>query len=295
MSKTVNRFLEDVRYKVWTGFLNEIRHDVIRKQKESAAAEEEKQLIGRCLFYLTDFARTVREEGLLAAESEAEALEGENELENEIEALLLKAVQMVVDGITEEEIAEALSNEYWVSDLQGYKATAAYFCIRGVLCIPEHTNPLLLKQLLVSILPASIREDCVEICNQYEEKSRAEKEAEKNRAARFYFETDFSRTDIPASSAEWSWFEGQLAKMQNVEVQRFLREVDNEYLVQALVGMKKEYREKLAQNMSARLRELIMQECYRNADMDEEAIEEGAIHVMEALKLLQACGEVRQY
>lgn len=291
MGDTLDRFFDDMRYKVWNGFLNEMRHDVTEKQKTAVAAEKEKQLIGRCLFYLTDFARTAREKGVLAMEDAASALDDENETE----ALLFKAVQMVVDGMNGEDIAEVLSNEYWVSAPKGYQATAVYLCIRGMLFIQENTNPLVLKQLLVSMLPASVRKECVEICDQYEEKSRAERDAEKNRAAKLYFETDFSRTDVPMESAEWSWFEGQLAKMHDVEVQRFLREVENGYLMQALTGMKKEAREKLAKNMSARFRELILQDCYLNADMDDEAIKEGVAYVMEILKMLQACGEVRQY
>lgn len=267
---------------IWNDYLKDIRRNVIAMQKHAIPTEADKQLIGRCLFFLTDFAGIVREDVMLAIENEAAGLHRDNKAEE----LLYKAAMLIADGMTVEYTAEVLSNEYWSGDWKDYEATAAYLCIRGSTAILEGTNPWLLKQMLTSILPAGIRESSIEVCSKMEEKHRAERNADKNKAASLYFEMDFSRSESTAVRNALSWLEEQLLKMQDEKVQELLRSVDNMYLVPALVGMKKEPRAKIAQNMSSRLRNLIMQDCYRLSDIDDEAILEGAEYITRKIKTL---------
>lgn len=79
---------------------------------------------------------------------------------------------------------------------------------------------------------------------------------------------------------------------KNKERLRHQRDVDNMYLVQALVGMRQKTRQILARNLSSRLRAMIIEDCYQCADIDDSAIAEGAVYITEKLKVLQACGEI---
>lgn len=269
---------------IWNGYLNEMRHDVIAKQAKSIPTDADIELIGRIIYYVTDFAKSARNYGLLAMEEEASYLD----LENQTEAVLHEAVELIVDGCSQECVAEVLSNKYWVSRMEGGAAIAVYIGIRGALLVQEGTHPYSVQRIVSSMLPAEIKEKCMEVCHRYE----AEKKEKQNEIAKAYFETDFSRSEGREIRGAIAWLEREIFFMKDVEIQRLLQEVDNNYLVPALIGMKKKARQAIARNMSVRLREMIMEECYQLADIDDCGIEEGVMYVTEKLKMLQACGEI---
>lgn len=269
---------------IWMECLNEMRHDAIEKQKQMEPSEKSIELIGRMIYYLKSFAEAVRTYGLLAVEEEASQLD----LENVTEAILYEAAELVTDGNSPEFMAEVLSNYYWVSQPEGYAATAAYIAIRGILLVQEGMHPYGIMQIAGSMLPLGIREKCMEVCRNYE----AQKQEKKDETAKVYFETEFSRSENMEVREALDWLEREIIHMEDREIQRLLREVDNNYLVQALVGMKKNTRLAIARNMSTRLRKMIMEDCYQCADIDDCAIAEGAVWITEKLKVLQACGEI---
>ena len=269
---------------IWNGYLNEIRHDAIARQKQVTPTDADIELLGRMIYYVMSFAKAARTYGLLAVEEEASHLD----LENEAEAILHEAAELIVDGSSPECVAEVLSNYYWISQPEGYVATAAYIGIRGALLVQEDVNPYSVQLIAGSMLPVKIREKCIEVCRNYE----AQKQKKQDEAAKVYFETDFSRSEALEIREALDWLERELSYMTDREIQRLLREVDNNYLVPALVGMKQGTRQAIARNMSTRLRGMIMEDCYKLADIDDCAIAEGAVYVTEKLKVLQATGEI---
>ena len=269
---------------IWNGYLNEIRHDAIARQKQVTPTDADIELLGRMIYYVMSFAKAARTYGLLAVEEEALHLD----LENEAEAILHEAAELIVDGSSPECVAEILSNYYWIIQPEGYAATAAYIGIRGALLVQEDVNPYSVQLIAGSMLPVKIREKCIEVCRNYE----AQKQKKQDEAAKVYFETDFSRSEALEIREALDWLERELSYMTDREIQRLLREVDNNYLVPALVGMKQGTRQAIARNMSTRLRGMIMEDCYKLADIDDCAIAEGAVYVTEKLKVLQATGEI---
>ncbi len=269
---------------IWNGYLNEIRHDAIARQKQVTPTDADIELLGRMIYYVMSFAKAARTYGLLAVEEEALHLD----LENEAEAILHEAAELIVDGSSPECVAEILSNYYWIIQPEGYAATAAYIGIRGALLVQEDVNPYSVQLIAGSMLPVKIREKCIEVCRNYE----AQKQKKQDEAAKVYFETDFSRSEALEIREALGWLERELSYMTDREIQRLLREVDNNYLVQALVGMKQGTRQAIARNMSTRLRGMIMEDCYKLADIDDCAIAEGVVYVTEKLKVLQATGEI---
>ena len=268
---------------IWNGYLNEMRHDAIAKQ-DRAAADTEIELLGRIIYYVKRFAESARTYGLLAVEEEAAHLN----LENRAEEILNEAAQLIVDGCNPECVAEVLSNEYWISRLDGYEATAVYMGIRGALLVQKETHPYSVQIMVSSMIPIEIREKCMEVCRGYE----AQKQKKNEEIAKMFFETDFSRSEGLEVREAMDLLEREMICLTDTEIQRLLREVDNNYLVPALIGMKQKARKAIARNMSARLRGMIMEDCYRLADIDDCEIAEGAVYVMEKLKVLQACGEI---
>lgn len=269
---------------IWNGYLNEIRHDAIARQKQVTPTDAVIELLGRMIYYVMSFAKAARTYGLLAVEEEALHLD----LENEAEAILHEAAELIVDGSSPECVAEILSNYYWIIQPEGYAATAAYIGIRGALLVQEDVNPYSVQLIAGSMLPVKIREKCIEVCRNYE----AQKQKKQDEAAKVYFETDFSRSEALEIREALDWLERELSYMTDREIQRLLREVDNNYLVPVLVGMKQGTRQAIARNMSTRLRGMIMEDCYKLADIDDCAIAEGAVYVTEKLKVLQATGEI---
>lgn len=268
---------------IWNGYLNEMRHDAIAKQ-DRAAADAEIELLGRIIYYVKRFAESARTYGLLAVEEEAAHLN----LENRAEEILNEAAQLIVDGCNPECVAEVLSNEYWISRLDGYEATAVYMGIRGALLVQKETHPYSVQIMVSSMIPIEIREKCMEVCRGYE----AQKQKKNEEIAKVFFETDFSRSEGLEVREAMDLLEREMICLTDTEIQRLLREVDNNYLVPALIGMRQKARQAIAGNMSARLRGMIMEDCYRLADIDDCEIAEGAVYVMEKLKVLQACGEI---
>lgn len=269
---------------IWSGYLNEMRHDAIARQKQVTPTDAVIELLGRMIYYVMSFAKAARTYGLLAVEEEALHLD----LENEAEAILHEAAELIVDGSSPECVAEVLSNYYWISQPEGYAATAVYIGIRGALLVQEDVNPYSVQLIAGSMLPVKIREKCIEVCRNYE----AQKQKKQDEAAKVYFETDFSRSEALEIREALGWLERELSYMTDREIQRLLREVDNNYLVPVLVGMKQGTRQAIARNMSTRLRGMIMEDCYKLADIDDCAIAEGAVYVTEKLKVLQATGEI---
>ena len=269
---------------IWNGYLNEIRHDAIARQKQVTPTDADIELLGRMIYYVMSFAKAARTYGLLAVEEEALHLD----LENEAEAILHEAAELIVDGSSPECVAEILSNYYWIIQPEGYAATAAYIGIRGALLVQEDVNPYSVQLIAGSMLPVKIREKCIEVCRNYE----AQKQKKQDEAAKVYFETDFSRSEALEIREALDWLERELSYMTDREIQRLLREVDNNYLVPVLVGMKQGTRQAIARNMSTRLRGMIMEDCYKLAYIDDCAIAEGAVYVTEKLKVLQATGEI---
>lgn len=274
---------------IWNNFLKEIRNDVFQKQMQTQIEDADIELLGRTIFYLIDFAKGVKDYGLLYLDEADNLLEKCGETEACVmEKVLARAARLIEDGYREEYVAEILSNEYWLNPPQGWMATVVYIVIRGMLLLQAKEHGGTIEQMAVSLIPDTYRLACWEIKNRYaDEKGKKEGEA-----AKIYFETDFSKSDSLEVRECLDWLELQLAYMTDAEVQRWLREVDTNYLIQALLGMKKRTRQKIAKNMSSRLRELIMEECYRISDVDVEAILEGAVYVVEILKILQASGEI---
>lgn len=269
---------------IWSGYLNEMRHDAIARQKQVTPTDADIELLGRIIYYVMSFAKAARTYGLLAVEEEALHLD----LENEAEMILHEAAELIVDGSSPECVAEILSNYYWISQPEGYAATAAYIGIRGALLVQEDVSPYSVQLIAGSMLPAKMREKCIEVCRNYE----AQKQKKQDEAAKVYFETDFSRSETLEIREALDWLERELSYMTDREIQRLLREVDNNYLVPALIGMKQGTRQAIARNMSTRLRGMIMEDCYKLADIDDCAIAEGAVYVTEKLKVLQATGEI---
>lgn len=274
---------------IWNGFLKEIRQDAIQKQTQTRIGDADIELLGRTIFYLIDFAKGVRNYGLLYLDEADSLLQECGETDSCVmEKVLDRAAKLIVDGYRKEHVAEILSNEYWLNPPQGWMATVAYIVIRGMLLLQEEENGRTIEQMAVSLIPGAYRPACMKVKKRYADE-KGKKEGEE---AKIYFETDFSRSDSLEVRECLDWLELQLAYMTDAEVQRWLREVDTNYLIPALLGMKKRTRQKIAKNMSSRLRNLIMEECYRISDVDVEAILDGATYVVEILKVLQATGEI---
>lgn len=269
----------------WNDYLNEMRHHAITSQLSVGEARENHiEQLGKAIYYATRYASVARQYGLLAVEEEAMSLNKDNPME----ALLYEAVELLVDGCTEQWLLEMLSNFYWLNQPEGYEAAAEYICIRAILMIKEGHNPLWVQQIATSILPANIKGNCMEICHRYQEQDRRKQ----NEVAKTYFETNFTRNQEPLVRKALEELEQELIHLNDRAIQCLLREVENNYLVQAMVGMGNLARKALARNMSSRLREMIMEDCYQLANIDSLAIAEGAEHVVEKLRVLQACGDI---
>ena len=96
----------EVEKDIWQGYLNEMRHDAIETQRQMPPTDADIELLGHVTYVVKSFAETARVYGMLSVEEEASCLN----LENEPEAILYEAAEMLVDGCSLESMAEVLSN-----------------------------------------------------------------------------------------------------------------------------------------------------------------------------------------
>lgn len=273
-------------------YLNEIRHDAIEKQT-STIPQDEIQLLGRMMGFVVRFADVARKEGLLALESETNELNREEEEES----LLYEGVSLIIDGTDPNRLLEILSNLYWINHPNGYHATAQYLIIRGLLAIQDSEHPILTKKILSSMLPSKIRTICQNHCDDFVTEKEEQEKKDRFEIAKKYFQTDFSISEDFFILSTVGKLEKKILCLNDGAIQRLLRDVDNSDVTYVLAAMTQEGREVLTRNMSSRLREMLIIDCYNftkftRTSQRETVCAEAANRIQQTLKNLQNSGEI---
>ncbi len=143
--------------KILDTILDAVRLDAIMKLKnvDNITKDQPKQVIdaAKNIMRLADVAR---KEGLLALENMVETLRSD---------YLRQLIILVVDGTFPDMITEIATNLYWTNAPVGVNAMVDYIYLRGMLGIQNGENLAILNKLLMSLMPAELRQ---EFCSQME-------------------------------------------------------------------------------------------------------------------------------
>lgn len=270
--------------------LENVRLHAIEQIKSQPLSEEEQEQLFDAIAEVLILSRIGREEGLLALETAAE------EMDKKIvhSELLKNAVNLVCDGTDPDIITEILTSNYWVDSQSRIEYVVAYIYLRGILMVQDGMNPRVLEEILYAMVPSICREKGKEWSDQIVGLYRDKKLAE--------ILERYEKIDFVPSEQEVILYAGvleqKLRAMPDWDIQRALRDIDNEYLTNAMIALSDEAKEILFANMSRRLSYMIKTDIVHKVwclngeyRADEAAIEKALEIILSIIERLTDAGE----
>lgn len=223
-----------------------------------------------------------RKEGLLALEEEFS--------NREKYPVLRDYVMLVVDGTDPVLVTEITTNDYWARKLTGNDALIQYIYIRGTLMVQEGRNPLVIEEMLESLLPPEYRIKC----KMHVERHRNEWDRiNMQRILETYKMWKPIKVLDEENLAVMKEAVDLLMSCDDRSIQRILRDIDNSDLVCFLAGFKDEVHEKILNNMSQRLREMIIMDLmHASRYVRGDDVAKVAEKISKLIRRLEDCGDI---
>ena len=228
--------------------LDDVRRDAISKSELEYGVRN----IIDAIVVILEASNIGRKEGLLALE-ENYALGNTGTIIDDIS----HGFMMMVDGCDPMVIAEVLTNDYWANQYTGNDALKQYCLIRGVLLVQQGAHPVTIERILVSLLP-TVYHDMV--YNELEEKRKLIEAKNEERMLSWYENWEGVDTSNFKYIDKINELNLLISRLYDKDIQRILREVDNADLELALIVISKETRERFLNNLSRRLKFMILED-----------------------------------
>lgn len=229
--------------------LDEVRRDAIKKFEPEFGPKE----VIDAIFLILEAATLGRKEGLLALEERFYFESCREGLERSVS----NGVCLLCDAYDPVIITEMMTNAYWANNYTGNEALAQYCIIRGLLLVQQGENPYSIERLLLSLLPMDTRDEAEKEIDIKRNELRKQTEAQ---ILQWYEEWEGIDQKLIDFKPKIEDFESLIQKYDDRDIQRILREVDNADLELALIVISKECRSKFLDNMSTRLRAMILED-----------------------------------
>jgi len=261
-------------------YLEPVRQDAIAKFDANAPV----QPIFDALVGLEQLSNVAKKEGLLAVEAEFAQGDSGTAIDD-----VADGVMLVVDGTFSEDIAEIMTNQYWINKHQGNDAMRQYLFIRGLLMIQEGKSIRVFEQILTSALPKQIQLEYEEYIN----KKRAEWEEERYKQNLKRYE-NWEPTILRLTNAQEVIHEteGYILSLDDRSLQRVLRDTDNNDLVVCMKAMAKNVHDKIFSNTSRKLMLMLLDDIYQLRRCSEEDITEAALKIQGVMRRLVDAREI---
>lgn len=223
-----------------------------------------------------------RHEGLLALEEEFS--------DREKYPILRDYVMLVVDGTDPVLVTEITTNDYWARKLTGNDALIQYIYIRGTLMVQEGHNPLVIEEMLETLLPPEYRVKCKMHVERYR---REWDHINMQRVLAEYKMWEPVKVSDEENCVVMKEAVDMLMSCDDRSIQRILRDIDNSDLVYFLAGFKDAVHEKILNNMSQRLREMIIMDLMNASRYVRESdIAKVAEKISNLIRRLENCGDI---
>ncbi len=239
------------------GYYEELRtvHQEIMALEKTLLIEErelKKNHLLTAVQLVCDLSNVARREGLLALEEAVENMEAGVGIE-----YLKKMIMLVVDGTEREAIRTIGMTRYVCSMVSDYEALIYLMYLEGALLIQAGENPGLVGEKMKAFLPNELYEK-YDVLQENKLKA-AQKEQEENIIERLCQGKKFWN---PKDSG---YFVMKLADyticdLQDKELQRLMREIDNNDLSVAMKGLSGDARRRIFSCMSERLGKMIAED-----------------------------------
>lgn len=215
---------------------------------------------------LVQLSIVARNEGLLALESAADALD-ESLFYGEA---LKELVYPVTDGISLTIVEEIGMQRYFAGDMKGYQGLNYLLLLKGMSAISQNENPWIVEWKLRTMLPAELDQIyCQRKQERKEEKIKEEPDLSKVTEV---CQGIYTGEITGVGAAPVKYLDEVISKVSDRDLQRLLRELENSVLKVALKGLGREAREHVFHNMSKRLAVMIAEEMISEGFAEESEI-----------------------
>lgn len=265
-----------------------LSYDVTYDAVSKFDATKDVQPVFQAIATVVHMSNVGRKEGLLALE-EKFACNASPE-EKDVAPMVL----LVVDGTDPDIVSEILTNTYLANRYEGNEALKQYILMRGTLCIQAGLSPRLIEEMLLSLLPKSLHEDCKDLLE--EKKKFWEEEEDRKILERFksWKQVEIKSEEIKERVQE---VEKLVLSLDDRALQRAMRDIENCDMERCAAVFSDEAREFIFSNMSHRLRIATIKELIYIAsktswrEMDDDFLY-AAEHVEKVIRRLEAKGEI---
>lgn len=224
-----------------------------------------------------------RKEGLLALEDAA------NDTEDVFNGKYLKfMLLLIVDGTAPEVLEEICTAKYFSANLTGYEALHYLIMMFGSIALQQGEQLRIIEEKLLALIP----DDAAEIYRR----KKAEHEDDKAESGVHLLE-QYYNGDVAAKLGDEYYFELKatdyaIRSLDNREIQRVLREVENSDLELAMKGLSGEARHKLFDNLSNNLALMIAEDLEFMGSVRLKDISAAVVKILNVIIQLINSGEV---
>lgn len=226
-----------------------------------------------------------RKEGLLALEEECESLDKETE-----EKYFAELIMLVVDGTDSILVTEYALNRYFAANLTGYEGIIYLIYSKGILMIQTGEHPMVVEKILDSMLPENVKKLYME--KKREETERLKKSEQED--LQNNIDSICSKNPEADEKEHTLLSEASLVfeKKSDRDIQRILREVDNNELAVAMKALSGNACRRIFNNLSPRLATRIAEDIMYMGPVRMKDVDESVIKIMNVVLKLAKVGEI---
>lgn len=231
------------------------------------------------------FHTIARKEGLLALEVECESLNKETE-----EKYFAELLSLVVDGTDSILVTEYALNRYFAANLTGYEGIIYLIYSKGILMIQTGEHPMVVEKILDSMLPENVKKLYME--KKSEETERLKKSEQED--LQNNIDSICSKNPEADEKEHTLLSEASLIfeKRSDRDIQRILREVDNNELAVAMKALSGNACRRIFNNLSPRLAPRIAEDIMYMGPVRMKDVDESLIKILNIVLKLAKGGEI---
>ena len=227
---------------------------------------------------IINLANIARNEGLLALEDAAYSMDNKH---------LKSLLTLIVDGTDPKIIEEISIAKYFAACLKGYDALEYLIMSEGCLAIQAGEHPIIIEKRLCAMVPA-------EVVDLYLQKKDNKEEKKAKNTINL---EDFYQGNIAAEPGDEHYFQLRivdyaLASLDSRNMQRLLRDVDNNELAVAMKGLSGSARKNILCNLSERLALMIAEDMKCMGPVRIKDVVECCLHILTIIVKLLETGEL---
>jgi len=220
---------------------------------------------------IVDLTQKARGGGLLALEEDVDALN---------DTLLKKAINLIVDGINQEDVRKILQNYIIVGNYRNRRLLKRILIMEGMLALQRGSSPIIILELLASYFGEGFQPEYMGYF------SKAENAPRKKITVEYFMDEIKAKQYFNLDKMEI------FGNFDDLSMQALIREISHIDIVRVIRSLPENVIMKFLNNMSKRNAEMIMESCLAMRSIRESDIVDAQSKILETLKELEQAGQI---